>query len=74
MEQLHDREVSRKARVNAALIMGCLAGMLTVILSLVIDPIYAVIIAGVVVGLVACAFVRTVLHWPLRHWARRFLS
>jgi hypothetical protein len=74
MGQLRDREVSRKARISAALIVGCLAGVLTVILSLVIDPIYAVIIAGMVVGLGACAFVRVVLHWPLRRWARRFLS
>jgi hypothetical protein len=74
MEQFHDREISRRARVSAALIVGCLAGVLTAILSLVIDPIYAVIIAGMVVGLGACVFVRVVLHWPLRNRARRVLS
>lgn len=71
MGPLHHRDLSRKARVGAALLVGCIAGVFTVALSLVVNPVYAAIVAGGVVGLAACAFARFVLHWPLRHWPRR---
>ena len=65
------KEVSRKARMGAAGIVGVLAGALAAALSVVVNPIYAVVIAGAVVGLFACAFVGLVLHWPLRPRTRR---
>jgi hypothetical protein len=74
MQHDANTEVGLKTRIKAALIIGLVAGVVTVGLSPFVGMIMAVVIASVSVGVGASIFVRFRLRWPVRPGVRRFFD
>jgi hypothetical protein len=67
----NDTQVDLNTRAKATLVVGLMAGVITVVCSRFVGFWPAVVTGGITVGLVGSVFVRRVFKWPVRPWVHR---